>query len=145
MVSPCICIVYICYAFQRISDIFFHHHTDLVYTRFIPWAVFPIYFHCIRSLHFLKDVSDFILDSSQLYVLVYICYIYSCSFPLYLHCICLLQFFVRYAVFFFFFFLTNRSCLHPLQILTRFPYVFALYTFVTLFFWKGVLDFHSKI
>ena len=104
MVSLCICIVYICYAFQRISDIFFHHHTDLVYTRFIPWAVFPIYFHCIRSLHFLKDVSDFILDSSQLYVLVYICYIYSCSFPLYLHCICLLQFFVRYAVFFFFFF-----------------------------------------
>ena len=45
-----------------------------------------MYLHCICSLHFLKDVSDF-LDSSQLYVLVYICYTYLGGFPIYFYCI----------------------------------------------------------
>ena len=53
-----------------------------------------MYLHCIRSLHFLKAVSNFFLDSARL---------------------------------------------HPLHILGWFPYVFALYTIVTLF--RGFLIF----
>ena len=67
---------------------FFFQHTDLVYICYILWGVFPIYFHCIRLLHFLRAVSNSFLDSARL---------------------------------------------HLLHILGWFPYVFALYTFVTLF------------
>ena len=95
MFSLCISIVYVRYAFQRIPDIFFFfQHTDLVYICYILWDVFPIYFHCIRLLHFLRAVSNSFLDSARL---------------------------------------------HPLHILGWFPYVFALYTFVTLF--RGFLIF----
>ena len=94
VVSLCICIVYVRYAFQRIPDIFFFQHTDLVYICYILWDVFPIYLHCIHSLHFLRAVSNSFLDSARL---------------------------------------------RPLHILGWFPYVFALYTFVTLF--KGFLIF----
>ena len=86
-VAICLCIVYVRYAFQRIPDIFFFQHTDLVYICYILWDVFPIYLHCIRSLQFLRAVSNSFLDSARL---------------------------------------------HPLYILGWFPYVFALYTFVTL-------------
>ena len=72
----------------------FFQHTDLVYICYILWDVFPIYSHCIRSLHFLRAVSNSFLDSARL---------------------------------------------HPLHILGWFPYVFALYTFVTLL--KGFLIF----
>ena len=77
---------------------FFFQHTDLVYIRYILWDVFPIYFHCIRLLHFLKVVSNSVLDSARL---------------------------------------------HPLHILGWFPYVFSLYTFVTLF--RGFLIFFFNI
>ena len=75
--------------------IFFFQHTDLVYICYILWDVFPMYKHCIRSLHFLRAVSNFFLDS---------------------------------------------ACPHPLHILGWFPYVFALYTFLTLF--RGLLIFY---
>ena len=39
----------------------------LVYVRYMSSDVFPMYFSCIRSLHYLKDISDN-LDTSQLYV-----------------------------------------------------------------------------
>ena len=39
----------------------------LVYVRYMSLDVFPMYFSCIRSLHYLKDISGN-LDSSQLYV-----------------------------------------------------------------------------
>ena len=53
-----------------------------------------MFLHCIRSLHFLKDVSDlFFLDSVQLYILVYVCYMSLDVFPMYLHCIRSLRFF----------------------------------------------------
>ena len=59
VVSLCICIVYICYVFfERCADFFFQH-TDLVLIGYISGDGFPIYFHCIRLLHFLKDVSVF--------------------------------------------------------------------------------------
>ena len=54
-----------------------------------------MYKHCIRSLHFLRAVSNSFLDSARL---------------------------------------------HPLHTLGWFPYVFALYTFVTLF--RGLLIFY---
>ena len=69
MVSRCICIVYVRNAFQRIPDILFFQHTDLVYICCILWDVFPIYFHCIRSLHFLRAVSNSFLDSTRLHPL----------------------------------------------------------------------------
>ena len=89
-----ISIVYVRNAFQRIPDSFFFQHTDLVYMCYILWDVFPMYFHCIRSLHFLRAVSNSFLGSARL---------------------------------------------HPLHILGWFPYVFASYTFVTLF--RGLLIF----
>ena len=88
MVSLCICIVYVRYAFQRIPDILFFQHTDLVYICYILWDVFPIYFHCIRLLHFLKAVSNSFLDSARLHL----CYIYLGGFIL---CICIV--YVRYT------------------------------------------------
>ena len=39
----------------------------LVYVCYMSLDVFPMYFSCIRSLHYLKDISGN-LDSSQLYV-----------------------------------------------------------------------------
>ena len=98
VVSLCICIVYVRYTFQRIPDIYFFLHTDLVYICYILWGGFSIYFHCIRSLHSLRAVSNSFLDSARL---------------------------------------------HLLHIFGWFPYVFALYTFVTLF--RGFLIFFFNI
>ena len=160
MVSLCICIVYVRYAFQRIPDIFFPH-TDLVYICHILRGVFPIYFHCIRSLHFLRAVSNSFLDSARLHPL-HILRWFSYVFALYTF----VTLFRGFLIFFFFniqilytsvtsygmfflcisivyvryFFLRavsnsflDSARLHPLHILGWFPYVFALYTFVTLF------------
>ena len=167
MVSLCICIVYVRYTFQRIPDILFFQHTDLVYICYILWDVFPIYFHCIRSLHFLRAVSNSFLDSARLHPLhilgwfsyvfalytfvtlfrgfliffffqqtdlVYICYILWDVFPIYFHCIRSLHFLRAVSDSF-----LASARLHLLHILGWFPYVFALYTFVTLF--RGFLIF----
>ena len=85
-----------------------------------------MYLHCIRSLHFLKAVSNSFLDSARLHPL-YILGWFPYVFALYTF-VTLLQ-----RIPDMFFFSTYRSCLHPLHILGWFPYVFALYTFVTLF------------
>ena len=146
--------------------IFFFQHTDLVYICYILWDVFPIYFHCIRSLHFLRAVSNSFLDSARLHLLhilgwfpyvfalytlvtlfrgflifffqhtdlVYICYILWDVFPIYFHCIRSLHFLRAVSNSF-----LDSARLHPLHILGWFPYVFALYTFVTLF--RGFLIF----
>ena len=66
---------------------FFLQHTDFVNICYILRDVFPIFFHCIRSLHFLRAVSNSFLDQ-----LVYIRYIYLGGFPMYLHCIRSLHF-----------------------------------------------------
>ena len=166
MVFLCICIVYVRYAFQRILDIFFFQQTDLVYICYILWDVFPIYFHCIRSLHFLRAVSDSFLASARLHLLhilgwfpyvfalytfvtlfrgflifffqhtdlVYICYILWDVFPINFHCIRSLHFLRAVSNSF-----LDSARLHLLHILGWFPYVFALYTFVTLF--RGFLIF----
>ena len=69
--------------------IFFFFNIQILYTSVTSYGVFFLfYFHCIRSLHFLRAVSNSFLDSARL---------------------------------------------HLLHILGWFPYVFALYTFVTLF------------
>ena len=167
MVSLCICIVYVRYAFQRVPDILFLQHTDFVYICYILWDVFPIYFHCIHSLHFLRAVSNSFLDSARLHPLhilgwfpyvfalytfvmlfrgflifffqhtdlVYIFYILWDVFPMYKHCIRSLHFLRAVSNSF-----LDSACPHPLHILGWFPYVFALYTFVTLF--RGLLIFY---
>ena len=104
---------------------FFFQHTDLVYICYILWDVFPMYLHCIRSLHFLRAVSNSFLDSAST------CVTYTWVISL---CICIV--YVRYAfqrIPDIFFFSTYRSCIHLLHLMGCFPYVFALYTFVTLF------------
>ena len=163
MVSLCICIVYLRYAFQRIPDIFFFQHTDLVYICYILWGVFPMYLHCIRSLHFLRAVSNSFLDSARLHPLhilgwfpyvfalytfvtlfrgfliffffnIQILYTSVTSYGMFFLYICIV--YVRYAfqrIPDIFFFSTYRSCIHLLHLMGCFPYVFALYTFVTLF------------
>ena len=73
--------------FLRVAVFFSHKQTSLVYIRYMSWDGFPMFMHCIHSLHFLKDISDFYLDSFQLYVLVYIRYMSLDVFPMYLHCI----------------------------------------------------------
>ena len=115
--------------------------TSVTYSSLVfLWAVFPIYFHCIRSLHFLKDVSEFILDSSQLYVLVYICYIFLVGFLMCLHCIRSLRFFFeRLADFVFSIHISSTT----VTSLCGFPYLFPLYTFVR--FWKKISDFFRLI
>ena len=125
VVSLCICIVYVRYAFQRIPDIFFFQHTDLVYICYILWDVFPIYFHCIRSLHFLRAVSNSFLDSALLHPL-HILGWFPYVFALYM--------FVRlFRGFLIFFFSIYRSGIHPLHLMGCFSYICPLYTFVTLF------------
>ena len=66
--------------------------------------------------------------------LVYICYILWDVFPIYFHCIRLFHFLRAVSNSF-----LDSARLHPLHILGWFPYVFALYTFVTLF--RGFLIF----
>ena len=63
-------------------------------------------------------------------VFVYIRFMSWDGFPMYLHCIRSLRF-LRVAVFF----LTQTDiyCLYPLHVKGGFSYVYALYTFVTLF------------
>ena len=167
MVSLCICIVYVRYAFQRIPDIFFCQHTDLVYICYILWGVFPIYLHCIRSLHFLRAVSNSFLDSARLHPLhihgwfpyVFALYTFVTLFRGFLiffffqHTDLVYICYILWVVFPLYFncilslhFLraVSNSCLdsarlHPLHILGWFPHVFALYTFVTLF--RGFLIF----
>ena len=66
-------------------------------------------------------------------------------FPMYLHCICSLRFFESCC---FFLTQTGISCLHPLHVMGWFSYVFALYTFVTLFercIWFIFLLFSSAV
>ena len=66
----------------------------------MPRDGFPKYLHCMHSLHFLKDISQF-SDSSQLYVLVYVHYMSWDVFPMYLHWSYSLHFLERFADFFF--------------------------------------------
>ena len=54
----CICIVYVRYVFLRVAVFFSHKQASLVYNRYMSWDGFPMFLHCIHSLHFLKDVSD---------------------------------------------------------------------------------------
>ena len=63
-------------------------------------------------------------------VFVYIRFMSWDVFPMYLHCIRLLRFFESCC---FFLTQTGISCLQPLHVMGWFSYVFALYTFVTLF------------
>ena len=132
MVSLCICIVYVRYAFQRIPDIFFFFFnililyttvTSLVYNCL--WDVFPIYFHCIRLLHFLRAVSNSFLDSARLHPLHTLGW-----FP---YVFALYTFVMLFRGFLIFFFSTYRSCIHLLHLMGCFSYIFPLYTFVTLF------------
>ena len=58
MVFLCICIVYVRYVFLRVAVFFSHRQASFVYIRYMSWDSFPMFLHCIRSLHFLKDVSD---------------------------------------------------------------------------------------
>ena len=130
-----------------------------------------MYFHCIRSLHFLRADSYSFLDSARLHLLhilrwfpyvfalytfvtlfrgflifffylhadlVYICYILWGGFSIYFHCIRLLH--SLRAVYNSF---LDSARLHQLHIFGWFPYVFALYTFVTLF--RGFLMFFFNI
>ena len=111
--------------FSEGSWYFFLQHTDFVNICYILRVVFPIFFHCIRSLHFLRAVSNSFLDQ-----LVYIRYIYLGGFPMYLHCIRSLHFSEDSWCYFF---STYRSCIHLLHLMGCFSYIFPLYTFVTLF------------
>ena len=120
-----ISIVYVRYAFQRIPDIFFFQHTDLVYICYILWDVFPMYFHCIRSLHFLRAVSNSFLDSARLHPLHILGW-----FP---YVIALYTFVTLFRGFLIFFFSTYRSCIHLLHLMGWFFYIFSLYMFVTHF------------
>ena len=154
-----ISIVYVRYAFQRIPDIFFFN-IQILYTSVTSYGIFPMYLHCIRSLHFLRAVSNSFLDSARLHLLhilrwfpyvfalytfvtlfrgflifffqhtdlVYICYILWGGFSIYFHCIRSLHFLNAVSNSF-----LDSAGLHPLHILRWFPYVFPLYTFVTLF------------
>ena len=95
-----------------------------------------MFLHCIRSLHFLKDVSDlFFFDSVQLYILVYVRYMSWDVFPMYLHCIRSLHFFERCC---FFLTQTGISCVQPLHVMGWFSYV--LHCIRSLHFLKDVSD-----
>ena len=84
-----------------------------------------MYLHCIRSLHFLRAVSNSCLDSACLYPL-HILGWFPYVFALY-------TFVTLFRGFLIFFFSTYRSCIHLLHLMGGFSYIFALYTFVTLF------------
>ena len=141
---------------------YFFFNIQILYTSFcyILWDVFPTYFHCIRLLHFLRAVSNSFLASARLHPLhilgwfpyvfalytfvmlfrgflifffqqtdlVYICYILQDVFPINFHCIRSLHFLRAVSNSF-----LDSARLHPLHILGWFPYIFPLYTFVTLF------------
>ena len=84
-----------------------------------------MYLHCIRSLHFLKAVSNSFLDSAclhPLHILGWFPYVFA-----------LYTFVTLFRGFLIFFFSTYRSCIHLLHLMGCFSYIFALYTFVTLF------------
>ena len=56
----CICIVYVRYVLLRVAVFFLTQNRHLLSTSVTCHAGgFPMFLHCIRSLHFLKDVSDF--------------------------------------------------------------------------------------
>ena len=105
--------------------IFFFQHTDIVYICHILRGFFPIYFHCIRSLHFLRAVSNSFLDSARLHPL-HILGWFPYVFALY-------TFVTLFRGFLIFFFSTYRSCIRLLHLMGWFFYIFPLYTFVTLF------------
>ena len=94
--------------FRGFLIFFVFQHTDLVYICYILCDVFPIYFHCIRSLHFLRAVSNSFLDSARLHSFHVMGW-----FPLYLHCIRSLHFFFRNQLICF---STHRFCLHLLHV-----------------------------
>ena len=105
--------------------IFFFQHTALVYICYILRGVFPMYFHCIHSLHFLRAVSNSFLDSARLHrlhVLGWFPYVFA-----------LYTFVTLFRGFLICFFSTYRSSIHLLHLMGCFSYVLALYTFVTLF------------
>ena len=109
---------------------FFFFNTQILSTSVTSlWMIFLFNSLIYVRYTFFKMYLLF-LGSSQLYVLVYICYIYFCGFPMYLHCIHLLRIFWEMC---WFFFSTHRSCPHRLHFRRWFPYLFPLYTFVTLF------------
>ena len=83
-----------------------------------------MYLHCIRSLRFCRGFLIFFFNID----LVYICYILWDVFPIYLRCIRSLHFLRAVSNSF-----LDSACLHPFHVMGWFPYVFALYTFVTLF------------
>ena len=84
-----------------------------------------MYFHCIRSLHFLRADSYSFLDSACLHLL-HILRWFPYVFALY-------TFVTLFRGFLKFFFFTYRSCIHLLHLMGWFFYIFPLYTFVTLF------------
>ena len=131
-----------------------HRETTQVYVTDVDKPN-PMFLHFIRSLHFLKDVSDFFRFISavctclrSLHVIrcfSYVSALYtfvtfflrdllfflstsiSCHGMFFL-CICIVyvcNVFLRDLLFFF--------CLHPFHVMGWFSYVFALYTFVTFF------------
>ena len=94
-----------------------------------------MFLHCIRSLHLLKDVSDFffffffLIQFSCIYLSTFV----TCH-KMFILCICIVYVryvFLRFAVFFLT--QTGISRLHLLHVMGWFSYVFALYTFVTPF------------
>ena len=124
MVSLCICIVYVRYAFQRIPDIFFSTYRSCIHLLHLMGC-----FSYVLALYtfvtlFESCISFFLRFSSSTSVT----YTWVVSL-----CICIV--YVRYA----FqripdiFFSTYRSCIHLLHLMGCFSYVIALYTFVTLF------------
>ena len=61
-VMGCFSYVFALYTFVTffliVAVFFSHKQASLVYNRYMSWDGFPMILHCIRSLHFLKDVSD---------------------------------------------------------------------------------------
>ena len=53
---------------------FFERDLLMFFNKQVLFTSVPVYFHCIHSLHILKDVSD-LLDSSQLYALASVIHI----------------------------------------------------------------------
>ena len=61
--------------FLRVALFVSHKQASLVYVRYMSWDGFPIFLHCIRSLHFLKDVSDlfiFLIQFSCIYLSTFV-------------------------------------------------------------------------
>ena len=105
MVFLCICIVYVRYVFREIC--FFSTYRSCLHPLHVMrW--FSYVFALYTFVKLLKDVSDF-LDSSQLYVLVYIHYTYLGGFLINFYCtrLSLLK-----DISFFYKFDHKVSCLH---------------------------------